>query len=132
MLFQNLMGTITGLFGSLVGTSVGGYVMDRYGSVVLYRGAAFVILVAFMVYGSLVLLEQGFDPILPRLLSRKIQGMDLQEEINCEDGPARDDQCKLGLPLEEAPETGRETRRAVYSPVIGSADVHACARNIEA
>ena len=53
------MGTLTGLFGALVGTSVGGYVMDRYGSVILYRGAACTILGAYVLYGCLFMVEKG-------------------------------------------------------------------------
>ena len=47
------MGAITGLFGSLLGTGLGGYVQDEHGPRVLYRGAGAVVLVALCIYGVL-------------------------------------------------------------------------------
>ena len=54
---QNLMGAITGLFGSLLGTSVGGYVQDQRGPHVLYRGAGALVLVSVAVFGILAAVD---------------------------------------------------------------------------
>jgi hypothetical protein len=56
---QQLMGAITSLFGSLLGTGVGGYVQDEHGPRTLYRGAGSVVLSFLLVYGLLVLVDSG-------------------------------------------------------------------------
>jgi len=54
---QIIMGTMTSLGGSLVGSAVGGFVEETYGSRILYRGAAVVVAVAFFIYGVLAGIE---------------------------------------------------------------------------
>lgn len=44
--------SVAKMVGTILGNAVGGWIMAHYGSVVLYRGAALVIAVAAVVYGS--------------------------------------------------------------------------------
>ena len=95
---QIMWGSITGIFGSVVGSAAGGYVEDSLGAHVLYRGAAAIVSTVFAVYFVILAVDSSAG-CSPAMILQKLAPSVPHAAVESEDGDAEQRAGLLLSPL---------------------------------